>query len=77
MVVTMPSGREIYTVKAYCPPALDADALARMRAPLDDDDQDDLKNNDSDESDDEGGPKRAEVPGAFPGPPIASDGLYY
>ncbi|KAI9676568.1 MAG: hypothetical protein M1817_000727 [Caeruleum heppii] len=69
LLASMPSGREIHSVPPYHVPELDADVLARMRAPPDTDglgfrgDEDD-----SDDEERDGSSHRAQdLPGAFPG----------
>ena len=57
---TMPSGREIHSLKPFSPPNLDASVLESMRAPPDRAD-----NYDGASSDEEG--ERSEPVGAFPG----------
>ena len=63
------------SVKAYVPPSLDSDTIARLRAPPDRSVADAL-DEDSDDSDDIHS-KTGPVPGAFPGPPDDSNGAYY
>ena len=58
----MPSGREYHTTKMFVVPALDEDALVRMRAPPD---PRDIFNGDEDDSADED--ERGPPVGAFPG----------
>jgi hypothetical protein len=58
----MPSGREYHTTKMFVIPALDEDALIRMRAPPD---PSETFNGDEDDSADED--ERHPPAGAFPG----------
>jgi hypothetical protein len=60
-MLSMPSGREIHTLKPFVPPALDSSVFEHMRAPPDRAD-DFGSDGSSDEEKDEGGPT-----GAFPG----------
>ncbi|MCJ1315519.1 hypothetical protein MMC15_000839 [Xylographa vitiligo] len=62
---TLSSGRNIHTPKMYLPPSLDADTLARMRAPPESGDEATTLVGDSDDSEDEN-PHDGAVPGAFP-----------
>ncbi|MCJ1401935.1 hypothetical protein MMC11_005152 [Xylographa trunciseda] len=62
---TLSSGRNIHTPKAYIPPNLDADTLARMRAPPENGDDAARLVDDSDDSEDEN-PQGGAIPGAFP-----------
>ena len=70
----MPSGRDIYTSRPWSCPALDAQALASMRAPPDSEQLARLKSEVEAESDNEDG--AADLPGAFPGS-AADDTRYY
>lgn len=59
----MPSGREYHTTKMFVVPALDEDALVRMRAPPDPSEA--FEGNEEDSADEE---ERSRAPaGAFPG----------
>ncbi|KAN0099022.1 hypothetical protein V8E51_014685 [Hyaloscypha variabilis] len=60
LMATMPSGREIHTLKPYNPPALDASILENMRAPPDR--ADDYGDGSSDEDE-----QKQDPVGAFPG----------
>lgn len=60
-MAAMPSGREIYTLKAYTPPVLEPSVLESMRAPPD---RIDEYGSDSSEEQREG---ENEPVGAFPG----------
>jgi len=62
---TLSSGRNIHTPKAYIPPSLNADTLARMRALPENGDDATRLDDDSDDSEDEN-PLGGAVPGAFP-----------
>ncbi|KAF2831336.1 pH-response regulator protein-like protein palC [Ophiobolus disseminans] len=62
LLASMPSGREYHTTKMFVVPALDEDALVRMRAPPD---PSDTFNGDEDDSADED--ERSPPAGAFPG----------
>ncbi|KAL2352308.1 pH-response regulator protein palC [Cryomyces antarcticus] len=64
LLASMPSGREYHTPKPYHPPTLDANALARLRAPPDPSDRGLTGGGDDSSDDDEG---RSEPIGAFPG----------
>ncbi|KAL8644233.1 MAG: hypothetical protein Q9210_007356, partial [Variospora velana] len=66
LLASMPSGREIHSLKPYVPPELDAGALEKMRAPPDPDEARALID-DGDDSSDEDVPARSDLPGAFPG----------
>jgi hypothetical protein len=71
LLATMPSGREMHTVKPYVPPSLDAATMRSLRAPpsLDKDfAQLGMAEgvDSSDEEDGEGGARKTVV-GAFPG----------
>lgn len=72
LMASMPSGREIHSLKSWSPPALDASILERMRAPPDR--ADDYGSNAS--SDDE---TPQDPVGAFPGTKAdySSSGSYY
>jgi len=72
-MATMPSGREIHTVKPFIPPVLDALILENMRAPPDRDD-DYGGNGSSDE-----GEEKQDPVGAFPGTKedYSSNSAYY
>jgi hypothetical protein len=59
---SMPSGREYHTTKMYVIPALDEDALVRMRAPPDPSDT--FKGDEDDSADED---ERSAPTGAFPG----------
>jgi len=59
----MPSGRDYPGVKAYAPPALEEDAIIRMRAPPDLGDAFEGEEDDSDDEDE----RPSNAPGAFPG----------
>jgi hypothetical protein len=71
-MASMPSGREIHSLKSFAPPALDASILERMRAPPDH--TDDLNGTSSDEDGEQPDPV-----GAFPGTKsdYASSSSYY
>jgi hypothetical protein len=71
-MASMPSGREIHTLKPFTPPILDASVLERMRAPPDR--TDDYEGTSSDEEGEEQDPV-----GAFPGTKgdYASSSNYY
>ncbi len=60
LMATMPSGREIHTLKPYNPPVLDASILESMRAPPDR--ADDYGDGSSDEDE-----QKQDPVGAFPG----------
>ncbi|MCJ1395705.1 hypothetical protein MMC18_008591 [Xylographa bjoerkii] len=62
---TLSSGRNVHIPKAYIPPSLDADTLARMRAPPENGDDATTLVGDSDDSEGET-PRGSAVPGAFP-----------
>lgn len=62
LLASMPSGREYHTTKMFVVPALDEDALVRMRAPPDPNDAFKGEEDDSADEDD-----RAPPAGAFPG----------
>ncbi|MCJ1433020.1 hypothetical protein MMC27_002379 [Xylographa pallens] len=62
---TLSSGRNIHTPKTYIPPSLDADTLARVRAPPGSGDETTTLVGNSDDSEDEN-PHGGAVPGAFP-----------
>ncbi|KAF2874901.1 pH-response regulator protein palC [Massariosphaeria phaeospora] len=63
LIASMPSGREYHTPKMYAIPALEEDAIIRMRAPPDPGDAFEGEEDDSAEED-----ERTEAPvGAFPG----------
>ena len=64
--------------QAFVVPNLDADAIERMRAPLDVENEPGLSHDD-DTSDDEGNEKKSAIPGTFPGGSIAhpSTAFYY
>ena len=66
LLSTMPSGREYHTPKPYIIPALQEDAIVRMRAPPDPGDV--FEGEEDDSADEE---ERAGQPpvGAFPGTP--------
>lgn len=70
----MPSGREYHTTKMFVVPALNEDALVRMRAPPD---PSDTFNGDEEDSadEDERGPSVGAFPGATAGP--AAGSIYY
>lgn len=61
-MATMPSGREMYSVKPFEPPSLDASAVEKMRAPPDRADDFGGHDGSSDEETEEQDPV-----GAFPG----------
>jgi len=60
-MATMPSGREIHTLKTFIPPALDSSILEAMRAPPDR--TDDYEGDGSSDED----TLRQDPVGAFPG----------
>jgi hypothetical protein len=60
LLASMPSGREYHTTKMFVVPALDEDALSRMRAPPD---PSEAFGGDEDDSADE---DERTAPGAFP-----------
>jgi hypothetical protein len=60
-MAAMPSGREIYSLKAYVPPVLEPSVLEGMRAPPD------RVEDYGSESSDEDGEEGNEPVGAFPG----------
>ena len=67
LLISMPTGREIYSPKPYVIPCLDESVLARMRAPLDEEETarwagSDPSSSDNDEHNTSKGPV-----GAFPG----------
>ncbi len=63
-MASMPSGREIHSLKSFVAPQVDSIALERMRAPPD---REDGYGGD-DSSDEEGGLNEGSAPaGAFPG----------
>ena len=66
----------MYTPKVYIPPSLDADTLARMRAPPSQEDDTLTLVNDSDDSE-EGGLRAVVVPGSFPGQHPEHDDPYF
>ena len=63
----MPSGRDVYTTSPYVPPVLDAEILARMRAPPEPSESKRLANDDNSSSNGSSD-ERSGIPGAFPGP---------
>ncbi|KAF2636636.1 hypothetical protein P280DRAFT_146564 [Massarina eburnea CBS 473.64] len=69
LISTMPSGREIHTPKLYIVPALEEDAIVRMRAPPDPGEP--FEGDEDDSADEERGEAAGEAPGmpvgAFPG----------
>jgi hypothetical protein len=71
-MASMPSGREIHSMKSFTPPALDASDLERMRAPPNR--TDDFEGTSSEEDGEEQDPV-----GAFPGTKgdYASSSTYY
>jgi hypothetical protein len=71
-MASMPSGREIYTLKPFTPPVLDASILESMRAPPDR--ADDYGGDASSEEDEKQDPV-----GAFPGTKddYSSSSTYY
>ncbi|KNG51201.1 ph-response regulator protein palc [Stemphylium lycopersici] len=62
LLASMPSGREYHTTKMFVVPALDEDALVRMRAPPDPSDA--FEGNEDDSADED---ERSAPAGAFPG----------
>ena len=66
----MPSGREYHTPRPYTVPALDEDAIVRMRAPPD---PGELFEGVEDDSEEE---ERVQAPGAFPGGQQGGAGYY-
>ena len=74
----MPSGRDIHIASPYILPTLDADILARMRAPPEPSESATAARN-GDSSSDESIEANNAIPGAFPGqPPTNPDrGDYY
>ena len=66
----------MYTPKPYISPSLDADILARMRAPPDREDDTLTLVNDSDDSE-KGDSGAVSVPGSFPGQPPENDETYF
>lgn len=77
LIANMPSGRNIYSEKAFAAPTLDEETLVRMRAPL----ERDAENGEGanvESSDEEGGTSTA-APGAFPGSSSGAfdDDAYY
>ncbi|KAG7008919.1 NADH-ubiquinone oxidoreductase 12 kda subunit [Physcia stellaris] len=67
LIANMPSGRDIHSTKLYKPPVLDADTLARMRAPPNKGDDAFAGDDSSSSDDDEDLPRPAQLPGTFPG----------
>jgi hypothetical protein len=67
LLATMPSGREMYTIKPYVPPSLDALTLQAMRAPPSPGGSLRFGDGEGDSSEDEGGGGIGTVVGAFPG----------
>ena len=63
-------------MKAFEPPKLDAETLAKMRAPMDEQELETLNSQIEADSDDETGGANA-VPGAFPPSRTESDAAYY
>ena len=63
-MANMPSGRDIHSSKPYMPPALDAETLAQMRAPLDRFEDSGAEGPSS--SDEERDKQQDTLPGAFP-----------
>ena len=72
----MPSGRDLHSTKPFLPPALDADALAQMRAPPNEHD-DLLDGSDTSSDEDSESAKHANLPGAFPAASVATPGDSY
>ncbi len=74
----MPSGRDIHTPIPYTPQVLEADVLARMRAPPEPSESA-RSAGDNDSSSGESTEERSNVPGAFPGQPAANstESSYY
>lgn len=72
-MASMPSGREVHSIKPYVPPALDHSVLEAMRAPPDRADD----YGDSESSDDE--EEISDPVGAFPGTKgeYSGSGNYY
>ena len=70
----MPSGREIHTPLVYSPPSLEAETLAKMRAPVDREAERAQAEEGDDSSDDEG---QSGLPGAFPGSSSTGATSYY
>lgn len=65
LMVSMPSGRDMYTTQPFVPPVLDEDTLARMRAPPD---REWMAGDHDDSSSDEGDKtQQSKLPGSFPG----------
>ena len=77
LIASMPSGRDVHSEKAFSPPTLDEESLARMRAPLGRDAEIDVDAN-GDSSDDEV-EARIAPPGTFPGSSgsTSNDNAYY
>ncbi|KAF2750767.1 pH-response regulator protein-like protein palC [Sporormia fimetaria CBS 119925] len=73
LIASMPSGREYHVPKMFITPALDEDAIIRMRAPPDPSDA--AFGGEEDDSDDE--ERTANAPGAFPGSATYTDTKYY
>jgi len=67
LLVSMPSGREYHLPQPYSPPTLDAESLARMRAPLDPEDRAFRGDEDDSGGEEEFGGRVGDPVGAFPG----------
>ena len=78
LVANMPSGRDMHSAKAFVPPTLDAETLARIRAPPETG-AGGYVARDDDSSDEDGEGKRSAPPGAFPesSRSALSDSPYY
>ena len=75
LVSAMPSGREIHSPKPYTTPSLEADTVARLRAPLDHNEE--HRSIESDNSTDEDEGSGSALPGSFPRMTVSDDGTYY
>ena len=69
----MPYGRDFHTLKAFEPPKLETEVLAKMRAPPDGEELETLKSEIEADSDDEA----SVVPGSFPEGRAQSTSAYY
>ena len=76
LVARMPFGRDFHTLKAFDPPKLDTETLAKMRAPMDEQELETLKSQIEADSDDENGGANA-VAGAFSPSRTESSAAYY
>ena len=77
LMATLPSGRDIHTVKPFTPPQLDQIALSHLRAMPDNTDTSNIRSDD--DSSDDAEEKNSMPPGSFPGSSRGdpSDGSYY